>query len=352
MAGGLSLRWVIFGGEALDPAMLAPWFEQPSPVRFANMYGITETTVHVTFRPLTRADVTVPASLIGEPIPDLTVHVADRQLGLVPVGVPGEICVGGAGLAPGYLHRPELTAERFVPDPYGPSGARLYRSGDLARRRPDGDLEYLGRIDHQVKIRGFRIELGEIEAALARHPAVRQAAVLPREDQEGKILAAFVALAEPTPAADLQRFLRERLPEPMVPSAWIVLDGLPLTPNGKVDRRALAALEVEAARASVDYVAPRTPLEERLVEAVAGVLGLDPGRVGVYDNFFDLGGHSLLATQLVSQLRQQHEIEIPLPLLFDSTHLSDLADQITAQELSEADDALLEEILAELEGSE
>jgi acyl carrier protein len=286
----------------------------------------------------------------------LTVHVLDRRLGLVPVGIPGEICVGGRGLAQGYLHRPELTAERFVPDPYGPPGARLYRSGDRARRRPDGDLEYLGRIDHQMKIRGFRIEPGEIEAALARHPAVRQSAVLPRETPEGKILAAFVVLGQTlagqTSAADLQHFLRERLPEAMIPSAWIFLEDLPITPNGKVDRRALAALEVEAARASVEYAPPRTLIENRLVEAVAGVLGLEPERIGIYDNFFDLGGHSLLATQLVAQLRLQHGIEISLPLLFDSAHLADLADQITAREIAEADDALLEELLAELEGAE
>jgi amino acid adenylation domain-containing protein len=359
----LFLRFIIFGGEALDPVMLGPWFEQPSSTHFVNMYGITETTVHVTFRPLAREDFARPASLIGQPIPDLTVHVLDRQLGLVPVGVPGEICVGGAGLAQGYLNRPELTAERFVPDPFGPPGARLYRSGDLARRRPDGDLEYLGRIDAQVKIRGFRIEPGEIEAALAAHPAVRGAVVLPREAPEGKTLAAFVALGQPafgqlalgqpeSVAADLQRFLRERLPEPMIPSAWVILDNLPLTPNGKVDRRALAALEVEAARASVDYAAPRTPLESRLVETVAGVLGLAPERVGIHDNFFDLGGHSLLATQLVTQLRLRHQIELPLQLLFDSVDLAGLADCLTERELDEADDALLEELLAELEGAE
>ncbi|HKH44486.1 MAG TPA: non-ribosomal peptide synthetase, partial [Thermoanaerobaculia bacterium] len=355
------LRLIIFGGEALDPAQLAPWFVQHGDAcpRLVNMYGITETTVHVTFRPLTQADAASSASLVGEPIPDLTVHVLDRHLGLVPVGVPGEICVGGAGLAHGYLGRPDLTAERFVPDPFchrtdPRPGARLYRSGDLARRRPDGDLEILGRIDQQVKIRGFRIEPGEVEAALARHPAVRQAVVLPRDGRDGnsgKVLAACVALAEPVPAAELQLFLRERLPEVMVPAVWSFLEELPLTANGKVDRRTLAALEGETARPAAGYVAPRTPLETRLVEVVAGVLGLAPERVGVYDNFFDLGGHSLLATQVVAQIRLRHRIEVPLDLLFDSAHLADLADRVTERELETLDDALLEEMLAELEGS-
>jgi len=347
------LRLIIFGGEALDPAQLAPWFKRHGDThpRLVNMYGITETTVHVTFRPLTRADAASSASLVGEAIPDLTVHVLDRYLGLLPVGVPGEICVGGEGLAHGYLGRPDLTAERFVPDPYRFPGARLYRSGDLARRRPDGDLEVLGRIDQQVKIRGFRIEPGEVEAALARHPAVRQAVVLPRDGQGSKLLAACVALASPVPVAELQLFLRERLPEVMVPAVWSFLEELPLTPNGKVDRRALAALEGETARPAAGYVAPRTPLEERLVETVAGVLGLAPERVGVYDNFFDLGGHSLLATQVVAQIRLRHGIEVPLDLLFDSAHLADLADRVTERELETVDDALLEEVLAELEGS-
>jgi acyl carrier protein len=316
------------------------------------MYGITETTVHVTFRPLARSDAASSASRVGVPIPDQTVRVLDRHMGLLPAGVPGEICVGGAGLAQGYLNRPELTAERFVPDPFSlAQGARLYRSGDLARRLPDGDLEILGRIDQQVKIRGFRIEPGEIEAALARHPAVRQAVVLPRDSPAGKLLAACVAVTEPVPAADLQRFLRERLPEVMVPAVWSFLEELPLTANGKVDRRALMALEGETARAALGYVAPRTPLEERLVETVAGVLGLAPERVGIYDNFFDLGGHSLLATQMVAQIRLRHGIEVPLDLLFDSAHLADLADRVTERELDTVDDALLEEMLAELEGS-
>ena len=186
----LALRLVIFGGEALEPASLAPWFarhgdERP---RLVNMYGITETTVHVTYRPVRAADL-AGGSLIGEPIPDLAVHLLDASLRPVPIGVPGEIHVGGAGLAQGYLGRPDLTAERFVPDPFaGRPGARLYRSGDLARRLPDGDLEYLGRIDQQVKIRGFRIELGEIEAALAAQPGVREAVVLAREGAERRLV--------------------------------------------------------------------------------------------------------------------------------------------------------------------
>ena len=185
----LSLRWVIFGGEALELQSLGPWFEQHGDVRprLVNMYGITETTVHVTYRELRAADLSgASGSVVGRPIPDLTLHVLGPESQPLPVGIPGEIQVGGAGLALGYLGRPELTAERFVPDPFGAAGARLYRSGDLARRLPGGDLEYLGRIDHQVKIRGFRIELGEIESALGRHPSVREAVVLARADGSGR----------------------------------------------------------------------------------------------------------------------------------------------------------------------
>jgi amino acid adenylation domain-containing protein len=348
------LRQLLAGGDAVAPEAARRVLESLPDLALIDGYGPTEGTTFTCCHRVTGNE-TGTAVPIGRPIANARVYVLDSEEGAlqpVPPGVAGELYAGGDGLARGYLDRPELTAERFVPDPFsGLPGERLYRTGDRVRWVQD-TLEFLGRLDNQVKIRGFRVEPGEVEAALAGHPAVRQAAVLPRDGQGGRLLAAYAALSEPASAADLQRFLRERLPEAMVPSAWIFLEELPLTPNGKVDRRALAGLEVEAARTAVEHVPPRTPLEERLVEAVAGVLGLDPARVGVYDNFFDLGGHSLLATQLAAQLRQQHGIEISLPLLFDSAHLADLADQITARELEEADEALLEEILAELEGSE
>ncbi len=329
------LRLVIFGGEALDPAALAPWFERHGDQRprLVNMYGITETTVHVTFRPLAAVDARAAGSPIGGPIPDLTVHVLDRHLGLQPPGVPGELCVGGAGLAHGYLNRPELTAERFIP---APGGARLYRSGDLARWRPAGGLEILGRIDRQVKIRGFRIEPGEIEAVLAGHPAVRQAAVVPREAPGGKALAAFVVAAPETPAAELRSFLRARLPEPLVPAAWVFLEALPLTANGKIDRGALTALETAGLRAAAGRVAPRTPLEERLVALVAGLLGLAAEQVGMHADFFDLGGHSLLATRLTLQIRDAFAVELPVRAVFQAPVLADLAAHIAALQVGGA----------------
>ncbi|HVS00196.1 MAG TPA: amino acid adenylation domain-containing protein, partial [Thermoanaerobaculia bacterium] len=323
----VSLRWVIFGGEALELPSLAPWLarhgdERP---RLVNMYGITETTVHVTFRRITGADLAAAhGSVIGEPIPDLQVHVLDRQLRPVPLTAPGEICVGGPGLARGYLGRPELTAGRFVPDPWGAlfgrTGARLYRSGDLARRRTDGDLEYLGRRDQQVKVRGFRIELREIEARLVALAGVREAVVLAREDTpRDRRLVAYVVGDAAVEA--LRQALRELLPEYMVPAAFVTLTALPLTPNGKVDRKALPAPEWQSAEES--YRAPRTPFEEVLAGIWAELLKLD--RVGTADHFFDLGGHSLLATQVMSRLRGVFGVEMPLRALFEAPMLADLA---------------------------
>src|SRR6202035_1747627 len=304
----LALRWVVFGGEALELQSLAPWFARragTSGPRLVNMYGITETTVHVTYREIAPADLEAGAgSVIGVPIPDLQVVLLDAAAELVPVGVAGEIHVGGAGLAMGYRGRPELTAARFVPDPFatlrGQAGARLYKSGDLARRLPDGDLEYLGRIDHQVKIRGFRIELGEIESTLARHPAVREAVVLvddPGVDGDWRLVAFVAGARAGLDAAGPPEHLALTLPEHMVPSGFVVLDGLPQSPNGKVDRRALSRMEAVADRAArATFVAPRTATEELVAGVWATLLGVE--RVGVGDNFFELGGHSLMGTRL------------------------------------------------------
>ncbi|HKH49830.1 MAG TPA: non-ribosomal peptide synthetase, partial [Thermoanaerobaculia bacterium] len=350
------LRQLLAGGDAVSPEAARRVLQILPDLALIDGYGPTEGTTFTCCYRATGAE-TGAAVPIGRPIANARVYVLDEALQPVPPGAAGELFAGGDGLARGYLDRPDLTAERFLPDPFsGFPGERLYRTGDRVRWAPEGVLEFLGRLDGQVKIRGFRVEPGEVEAALAKHPAVRQAAVLSRDGlldgRGGKVLAAYVALSGATPAAELQRFLRERLPESMVPAAWAVLDELPLTPNGKVDRRALAAMEVEAARTAVEHVAPRTPLEELLVEAVAQVLDLEPRRVGMLDNFFELGGHSLLATQLIAQLRGQHGIEIPLPLLFDSANLGDLADHLTERELEEVDESMLEELLAEMEGSE
>ena len=258
--------------------------------RLINMYGITETTVHVTYRPIRWADVEAgERSPVGEAIPGLGVRVLDGWGSPVPVGVPGELYVGGAGVSRGYLGRPELTAERFVPDPFaGEAGARLYRSGDRARWLATGELEYLGRTDAQVKVRGFRIEPGEIEAALTALPQVREAVVMVREDAPGqKRLVAYVvgeAGAEVT-AAELREELSARLPEHMVPAAFVELERLPLNANGKIDRRALPAPEMAAA--GDEFVAPRTGVEEVLAGVWADVLGVE--RVGVEDGFFELG---------------------------------------------------------------
>jgi amino acid adenylation domain-containing protein len=334
-ADDLSLRLVIFGGEALDPRGLAPWFERHgdrSP-QLVNMYGITETTVHVTYRPMSMADLADPtaSSPIGRPIPDLKVYVLDRNMEPVPVGVAGEMYIGGAGLARGYLNRPGLTAERFVPDPFGGRpGARLYRTGDLARRRPDGALEYLGRCDFQVKVRGFRIELGEIEAALGQHPDVREAVVLAREDVPGdQRLVAYVVpppRREAPSTAALRAFLKGKLPDYMIPSAFVALGSLPLTGNGKTDRDALPAPSL--ARSEGAFVEPRTPTERRLAEIWAEVLGA--GRVGTADNFFELGGHSLLATQVMARVARAFRVEVPLRAMFEAPTVAGLADRIEA----------------------
>ncbi|HKH48745.1 MAG TPA: amino acid adenylation domain-containing protein, partial [Thermoanaerobaculia bacterium] len=305
-AGELALRLVIFGGEALELRSLEPWYAHHADdrPRLVNMYGITETTVHVTYRPLTSAEARAGAgSVIGVPIPDLTTYVLDPWGNPVPPGVPGELCVGGAGLARGYLGRPELTAARFVPDPFGgASGARLYRSGDLVRFLTRGELEYLGRIDHQVKVRGFRIELGEIEAALAAHPGVREAVVAPRA---GRLVAWVVpAAAEAADAvreSDLHAHLHSRLPDYMVPAAFVVLEALPTTPSGKVDRRALPEPGAGRPRLEGEYAAPRNPLEESLAAVWREVLSLE--RVGIHDNFFRLGGDSILIIQIVARAR-------------------------------------------------
>jgi amino acid adenylation domain-containing protein len=323
-----SLRYVIFAGEALDVPGLRPWFDRHGDEhpRLVNMYGITETTVHVTYRSLTAEDCAIGRSVIGRPIPDLQLHVLDRFLQPVPVGVPGELLVGGAGVARGYLRRPDLTAERFLPDPFcaGPGGV-LYRSGDLACRMSNGDLEYLGRIDHQVKIRGFRVELGEIETALTAHPSVASALVLAREDRPGdRRLAAYVVLRGPgaTPAA-LREALKQRLPDYMVPAAIVPIPAWPLTANGKIDRRALPVPEMAGAGEVGAFSAPRDELET----TVAGLWGeaLGVKRVGIHDNFFDLGGHSLLIVQLHRRLRETLGRELSVVDMFKYTTVAALS---------------------------
>ncbi|MBD2293363.1 amino acid adenylation domain-containing protein [Anabaena sphaerica FACHB-251] len=326
------LRYVIFGGEALELQSLQPWFEQygdKSPA-LVNMYGITETTVHVTYRSLTCTDITqAQGSVIGNPIPDLQVYLLDRYQQLVPMGVPGEMYVGGAGLARGYLNRQELTQQRFISNPFVP-GTRLYRTGDLARYLPNGELEYLGRIDNQVKIRGFRIELGEIEAILSQYPRVRETVLLVREDisNDRRLLAYIV----PDQKADfsvneLRHFLKEKLPEYMLPSAFLVLEALPLTPNGKVDRRALPAPDNLRPELANNYQAPESDVEKSIAKVWQQVLQLE--KVGVNDNFFDLGGHSLLVVQLNNKLREILHRDLSVVEIFQNPTIKSLAEHLS-----------------------
>ncbi|SFL14028.1 non-ribosomal peptide synthetase [Lysobacter sp. cf310] len=333
---------LLCGGEAL-PRELADRL-LACGAQLWNLYGPTETTVWSAVERV-RAD-DAPIS-IGRPLANTEIHLVDARGQLVPVGVPGELLIGGLGVARGYLARPELSAEKFVPDPYGTRpGARLYRTGDLARRLRDGRIEVLGRIDHQVKLRGFRIELGEIEAVLAEHPQVRQAVVVCREDRPGdkRLVAYVIGTAD---AAELRAHARQRLPEYMLPSAYVALAQYPLTPNGKVDRKALPAPDAEALETQA-YVAPRNGEEETLARLWAEVLGLE--RVGIHDDFFELGGHSLLATQLITRVQKAFGGEIALRSLFEAPSVAGFAELLLRQRMDGVDADALAGMLDQLEG--
>ncbi|WP_247842476.1 non-ribosomal peptide synthase/polyketide synthase [Pseudomonas sp. MWU12-3103b] len=313
-AQALALRYVVFGGEALEVKSLRPWFERfgDQAPQLINMYGITETTVHVTYRPISLADLQRDASSpIGEPIPDLSWYLLDGDLNPVAKGCIGELYVGRAGLARGYLNRADLTSLRFIPDPFAADGGRLYRTGDLARYRADGMIEYIGRIDHQVKIRGFRIELGEIEAQLLEQAAVRQAVVLALPGPSGQQLVAYLvpgdaALLDASPAEQalwrdsVRAELKANLPDHMVPAHLLLLAQLPLTANGKLNRNALPS--PDASQAQQTYQAPQSAMEQGLAAIWQDVLKLP--QVGIHDNFFELGGDSIISIQVVSRARQ------------------------------------------------
>ncbi|HEY2738753.1 MAG TPA: non-ribosomal peptide synthetase, partial [Thermoanaerobaculia bacterium] len=361
------LRQLLAGGDVVSPVQVRRVLEALPDLTLINGYGPTEGTTFTccyVIPPSTEprqvsasVSIGIPIGIpIGNPIANARVYVLDRSLRPVPAGMAGELCVGGDGLARGYLGRPDLTAERFVP--YS-RGARLYRTGDRVRwvaREGKDVLEFIGREAAdagQVKIRGHRVEIGEVEAALAALPELRSAVVTVRQDAAGKALTAYVVAAKTgdiTPAdlvPRLQRALRSRLPEPMIPTAWVVLDVLPLTANGKVDRRALPAPGGETPHAS--YLAPRTPLEEKVVEICADLLSLEKERISVLDNFFALGGHSLLATQLAVRLQDHFHVEVPLRLIFDTPDLMTLAGRITDQEFAAADAEDLSSLLDEIE---
>jgi amino acid adenylation domain-containing protein len=308
------------GGEALSVELCQRFLESMPHSILLNIYGLSE-AFDVTYYDTRRWRGERMIIPIGRPIANMQLYLLDHHLEPVPIGIPGELYIGGIGLARGYLNRPELTAEKFIPHPFSnESGARLYKTGDLARYLPDGNIEYLGRIDQQVKLRGFRIEPGEIEAVLGQHPTVRQVVVLAWEDAPGDTrLVAYVVLRQeslPTSRA-LRSFLQQKLPDYMVPPAFVILDALPLTPSGKVDRRALPAPDQAQPHLEGAFIAPHTPWEVLLAEIWQEVLGVD--HVGVYNNFFDLGGHSLLAMQVIARVEKRTGLRIyPRDLIFQT----------------------------------
>ena len=321
-----ALRGVLTGGDKLHRAP-----GKNFPCAMLNHYGPTENTVVTTWTPVPPVEGNIQPPPIGRPIANTRVFILDKNLQPVPVGVPGELHVGGASLARGYHNRPGLTAEKFIPNSLNAAaGTRLYKTGDLVRWLPDGQIEFIGRRDNQVKVRGQRIELGEIESVLIRHPEVREAAVISREDAKGENRLAAYVVAKTNgklKAGDLREYLKQNLPGAMLPAAFMLLDALPLTLNGKVDRNALPAPDFKT-ESNQPFVVPRTPNEEKLSGIWREVLGIE--RIGVHDNFFELGGHSLTATQVISRLPGTFQVGVPLHDLFDSPTIAELAGKIDA----------------------
>jgi len=330
----VSLKRVMCGGEVLRPALLHLFYDRLPWTTLYHMYGPTETTVAVTARhcPAGESADRLP---LGRAIANSRVYILDGTGDPLPCGVVGELYVGGVQVARGYLDRPDLTAERFVPDPFGAPGARLYRTGDLGRWRTDGTIEFLGRNDEQVKVRGFRVELGEIEARIAEHPQVRAAVVLALTDpRAGQRLVAYYVAAESIASDALRRHLAARLPHYMVPAAYVRLDALPLSPNGKVDRKALP-VPAEDSLATRPYEAPVGETETALAAIWAELLNVE--RVGRRDDFFELGGHSLLATRLILRIRQELQVDVALTDVFDKSVLSDFAAHLVDSQLAQFD---------------
>lgn len=329
----LKLRYLIFGGEALEMASLKPWFDRHGDQhpKLVNMYGITETTVHVTYHPLSSKDLN-GGSVVGVPIPDLQVHLLDQHQQPVPIGVIGEIYVGGAGVARGYLNRDDLTQQRFLKSPFGSAGRKLYRTGDLARRLPTMEIEYIGRADQQVKIRGFRVELGEIETTLAQHPSIRQTVVVPEDAAGERRLIAYyeVHTGKRPDIGELRAHLKKELPDYMVPALFVRVEHFALTANGKIDRKSLPTPEQLDFEPTSTPAAPRDSWEQLLVRLWSKVLRLK--HVGVNDNFFDLGGHSLLAVRIVSEIEKVSKIRLPLATLLHAPTVAELAEVLRRRE--------------------
>ncbi|QKG83776.1 amino acid adenylation domain-containing protein [Kroppenstedtia pulmonis] len=330
----LALRYVLFIGERLDMESLKPWIRRHGDTypQLINTYGPTETSVYVTHRRITAKDLSKNKSFIGYPLPDLKIYLLDKQLRPVPIGAMGEICVAGPAVAKGYLNRPQQTNERFVPDPFSKDpGARIYRTGDLGRFGMDGDLEFCGRADDQVKIRGYRVELGEIEMLLRAHSGVNVATVMMREDVAGdkRLVAYLVPSENPVSITELRGYLREKLPEYMVPSAFVEMEKMPLTANGKLDRRALP--RPEGVTDETGYVAPRTETEKVLTEILADILSVE--KVGIQDNLLDRGLHSLMAIRVIKRIHEKLKVDIPLRALFESPTVEALVRMVEGGEM-------------------
>jgi amino acid adenylation domain-containing protein len=349
-----ALRWMIPTGEALPPEMCRQWLTYYPGIPLVNAYGPTECSDDVThyfvYEPPAANATNMP---IGRPVANLQAYTLDPDLHPVPVGLAGQLYVGGKGVCRGYLNDPKRTAEVFIPNPFSQElGERLYKTGDLARFLPDGNIQFLGRVDHQVKMRGFRIELGEIESLLDQQPSIKEAVVIAREDVPGdKRLVAYLVAAQNVEVSihDLRNLLTDRLPDYMVPSAFVMLDSLPLTSNGKLNREALPVPDQTRSDSDGEYVAPRTPVEELLTDLMSQVLGIE--RVGIHDNFFKLGGYSLLATQYISRIHQALLVDIPLRTVFESPTVAQLSEAISQSmnQLGNEEGELLAELLSDLQ---
>ncbi|MCT7951957.1 amino acid adenylation domain-containing protein [Ancylothrix sp. C2] len=327
-----SLRCLLFGGERVDVRWVKKVLKAGAPQELIHVYGPTENTTFTSYYPVESLAEESTSLPIGRPISNTQIYILDQHLNPVPIGIAGEVYIGGEGLAKGYINRPELTAEKFIslnlPEN---KQSRVYKTGDIARYLPDGNIEFLGRADNQVKIRGFRIELGEIESILNQHPDVQNAAVIVREEIPGeKNLVGYIVTHQKGRhiISELREFLKAKLPAYMIPSSYAILESLPLTPSGKINRQLLPKIDAEPEDFPEDYVAPRTSVEEKLVKIWANILGKK--QVSVYDNFFELGGHSLLATQLISRIRNSFEIELPLSHVFEAPTVASLAKYIEA----------------------
>ncbi len=333
-AKALYLRYIIFGGEALQPKKLKEWHLKYPFTTLINMYGITETTVHVTYKEITHEEMAAKVSNIGKPIPTLNVYIMDSYCHLLPIGLSGEIYVGGAGVARGYLNRPQLTHDKFISPSTlsissitsisSMSSTKFYKTGDLARWLPDGDLEYLGRIDHQVKIRGFRIELGEIENLLLSHDQINDAVVIVRDENNGdKSLVAYFVADKELSSNELRDYLLNNLPDYMIPAYFMRLEKIPLTANGKINKKALPKPEFKPILAN--YAPPRTKIEHHLAEIWSVLLDIQKEKIGIHDNFFELGGHSLKANTMMARIHKAMDIKIDLAQIFKNSTIAGLA---------------------------